>query len=249
MRLISFVAIVAFSFVSDSFTFKVVSYSMYNTLKIEQIVNCEKSKSILRNDIIVFNEDYYSKGKEDAWIYRVIGISGDSVRIRNGNVFVNSIKEKPISSIKLQYQIKSKHDLVLSFLDESSCITQTSNEVVAFLSTNEIALIRKTYPSAKIARVCNYSSEGIISPEEGETWNSDNFGMLYIPRVGDTVKINERNKLLYHDIIGDGMPNDSTIVVKEKLYFVLGDNRYSAADSRFIGFVSESKIIGKVVSK
>lgn len=39
------------------------------------------------------------------------------------------------------------------------------------------------------------------------------------------------------------------VVVPEGKYFVLGDNRYGAEDSRYMGFVNKSDVVGTVLSK
>lgn len=50
-----------------------------------------------------------------------------------------------------------------------------------------------------------------------------------------------------------GLPNETislgekTIVIPEKSYFVLGDNKKESIDSRFIGTINEEDIIGKAV--
>ncbi|WP_082067236.1 signal peptidase I [Paenibacillus terrae] len=41
-----------------------------------------------------------------------------------------------------------------------------------------------------------------------------------------------------------GEPN----VVPEGMIFVLGDNRMNSTDSRFLGYVSMNKVIGKVIA-
>jgi hypothetical protein len=53
---------------------------------------------------------------------------------------------------------------------------------------------------------------------------------------------------LFTDILTDLQP-DSTVTIKEKLYFLMGDNRINASDSRFIELVTESDIIGYVEEK
>ncbi|MGG1643591.1 signal peptidase I [Paenibacillus sp. NRS-1782] len=37
-------------------------------------------------------------------------------------------------------------------------------------------------------------------------------------------------------------------VVPEGMIFVLGDNRMNSTDSRFLGFISTNKVIGKVIA-
>ena len=69
------------------------------------------------------------------------------------------------------------------------------------------------------------------------------FGPFKIPGLGDTINVDASNYFLYQNIpdIRQG-----TNVIKENLYFVLGDNRYFSEDSRYIGLISHSKMYGVV---
>ncbi len=93
-------------------------------------------------------------------------------------------------------------------------------------------------------------------------WNNDNFGPIYLPERGATVKIDRKTFALYKKIIRDYEYNDvdiqgNTIYIngkeadsytfKQDYYWMMGDNRDHSEDSRTWGYVPADHIVGKPV--
>jgi len=97
----------------------------------------------------------------------------------------------------------------------------------------------------------------------GTGWNSDNYGPIRIPAMGDTIKINNDNidawkPLIVYEYEENVVRREGSVitvdnkpvrsyVVKKNQYFVIGDNFNYSRDSRYFGFVNEDMILSKAM--
>jgi signal peptidase I len=189
---------------------------------------------IKNNDVVVFNfpsyihpfEETRPFDKRDNYIKRCVGIPGDSIRIEEGELYVNGkLNDKPE---RMQYGYSIKFDPAY-LTTETGMLDQEKlqallyqydinmNDIIEQAHSNDLILIYPTTPD-KIAKIRADSkilaidsfrySKGGRMPRMFPTanlpqlnWNLDNYGSLYIPKAGDVVTLDSLSYELYERVI------------------------------------------------
>ncbi len=215
------------------------------------------------NPLLGEKKEYTPVSQRKIFIKRIVALPGDTLKIMNGDYFVNN---RPILANKQAislYRLNQSTPLVARDSIRKKAATSFRENEVQFIEMQQ-QLVKnngwQTYLSRQ-EETLNMPNAYIFPFKASFFWNASYMGPIIIPTKGKTVRLTLTNLPLYRRIIEVYENNTLTadgnaIVINGKIrteytfkmnyYWVGGDNRKHSFDSRYWGFVPENHIIGRV---
>lgn len=226
---------------------------------------------VKRGDKVVFNYPMQLDKPVDLrtyYIKRCVGLPGDSLCIKEAQVYVNNVSQTQYPGLQYRYYLETATILQGQFFRRYA--------IREFMPVQGGYLVHTTPDTARqLAKIVSIQDvRRIVTPQgmvnaqlyssgTAFSWNVDYFGPTVVPAKGMTIPINAATLAQYEHVITyheghqdvkmdddrlwiDGRPVD-TYTFQQDYYFMMGDNRHNSEDTRFWGFVPQDHIVGKAI--